>query len=296
MIAYLFRGHPVHKLIAWGIVLLLVQLLVFTGLTFATISLRDAAAAPGAAASVLAEWQQMEREFGILSGDHLSQILATARGSYGEVFNARLVDNGTDPLVGLVMFGWETLAYMLFGMAALRSGFFTGEWSNARYRKAALIGFGIGIPAYALLAWAYARTGFTVVGTLGIVMAATVPFRPLMVVATGALIIIVTRQGGALVERIAAAGRAAFTNYLGTSIVMTTLFHGYGFGLFGELTRAQLWIVVFAMWALMLLWSKPWLERYRYGPFEWLWRTLARGGLQPMRKPLAPPDQRRPNS
>jgi uncharacterized protein len=35
--------------------------------------------------------------------------------------------------------------------------------------------------------------------------------------------------------------------------------------------------VVIAMWALMLLWSKPWLERYRYGPFEWLWRTLARG-------------------
>jgi uncharacterized protein len=35
---------------------------------------------------------------------------------------------------------------------------------------------------------------------------------------------------------------------------------------------------------LMLLWSKPWLDRFRYGPFEWLWRSFSRGALQPMRK------------
>jgi uncharacterized protein len=37
-----------------------------------------------------------------------------------------------------------------------------------------------------------------------------------------------------------------------------------------------------AIWALILLWSKPWLARFRYGPFEWLWRSLARGKLQPI--------------
>jgi uncharacterized protein len=83
--------------------------------------------------------------------------------------------------------------------------------------------------------------------------------------------------------RVAAAGQAAFTNYLGTSILMTTLFYGYGFGLFGTLSRAQLWLAVIAMWALMLAWSKPWLDRYRYGPFEWLWRSLARWEVQPLR-------------
>jgi uncharacterized protein len=108
-----------------------------------------------------------------------------------------------------------------------------------------------------------------------------------MIVAHAALIILLTRRGGALVQRIAAAGRAAFTNYLGTSILVTTLFYGYGFGLYGQLGRAEVYLVVLAVWALMLLWSKPWLDRYRYGPFEWLWRTLARGKVQPMRKPLA---------
>jgi uncharacterized protein len=41
---------------------------------------------------------------------------------------------------------------------------------------------------------------------------------------------------------------------------------------------------VLAIWVLILAWSKPWLDRYRYGPLEWLWRTLARGEPQPMRR------------
>jgi len=53
------------------------------------------------------------------------------------------------------------------------------------------------------------------------------------------------------------------------------------------LGRAELWLVVAAMWGLMLLWSKPWLERFQYGPLEWLWRSLARGALQPIRRPPA---------
>ena len=65
---------------------------------------------------------------------------------------------------------------------------------------------------------------------------------------------------------------------------MTTLFYGYGGGLFGRLDRAELYLIVPAAWAVMLLWSKLWLDRYRYGPLEWLWRSLARGALQPMER------------
>jgi uncharacterized protein len=108
-----------------------------------------------------------------------------------------------------------------------------------------------------------------------------------MIIGYAALIIVLTRKGGALVSRIAAAGRMAFTNYLGTSIIMTTLLYGHGFALYGHFSRAGLWPLVIAIWAIMLLWSKPWLERYQYGPFEWLWRSLARGRLQPMRKAAA---------
>ena len=49
------------------------------------------------------------------------------------------------------------------------------------------------------------------------------------------------------------------------------------------------YLVVLAIWALILLWSKPWLERFRYGPFEWLWRTLTRWQPQPLRRAAAAP-------
>jgi uncharacterized protein len=134
-----------------------------------------------------------------------------------------------------------------------------------------------------LLAWLMWRSGFSPAAIATWNLAATVPLRPVMVVGYAALIILLTRPGGFLTQRIAAAGRAAFTNYLGTSLIVTAFF--YGLGQYGRLDRAELWLVVLPLWGLMLLWSKPWLERFRYGPFEWLWRSLARGRPQPMRRP-----------
>jgi uncharacterized protein len=85
-----------------------------------------------------------------------------------------------------------------------------------------------------------------------------------------------------LVNRLAAAGRMALSNYLGASILTSFLFCGYGFGLYGHLQRYQLYGVVVVIWAIMLAWSLPWMQRFQYGPFEWLWRTLVKGRAQPM--------------
>ena len=89
---------------------------------------------------------------------------------------------------------------------------------------------------------------------------------------------------GWLAERVSSAGRAAFTNYLGTSVVMLLVFHGWAGGLFGQLGRTELYLVALATCALMLAWSKPWLERFRYGPLEWLWRCLTYGRKFPLRR------------
>jgi uncharacterized protein len=99
-----------------------------------------------------------------------------------------------------------------------------------------------------------------------------------------ALIILLSRRQGWLAQRIAAAGRCAFTNYLGTSLIATFVFYGWGLGLYGSLSRWQAWLLVPIVWAIMLAWSKPWLQQFNYGPLEWAWRSLARGKLQPMRK------------
>jgi uncharacterized protein len=217
----------------------------------------------------------------------LQDVLSLYRGAYGPIVQHNL-GLWQGPLNSLWQAGWETLAYMLFGMAALRSGFLTGAWERKRYLKVIAVGFGVGIPVYALLASWLINQNFSVVATVAGWLAATVPFRPFMILASAASIILLTRRGGWLTRRLAAAGRAAFTNYLGTSILMTFLFYGYGLGLFGHLTRIQLWLPVIGAWAIMLLWSKPWLDRFNYGPFEWLWRSLARLRFQPMRKRAGP--------
>ncbi|MGA9581301.1 MAG: DUF418 domain-containing protein [Allosphingosinicella sp.] len=285
MIAFLFRNRSQRALIGWAAGLLVAQLLIHAGLAAGAATLQQAAAAPGATPATIAEWEGLQRMFGAMSPEAGAQEFELYRGGYGEILADRVSDQALGPIKGLGLFGWETLAYFLLGMAALRSGFLAGGWSPERYRKSILLGFGIGIPAYALLAWLLVLDGFSVPGVFAWSMAATVPLRPLMVMATASLIILATRRGGALTDRIAAAGRAAFSNYLGTSLIMTTLFYGYGGGLFGTLGRAELWLVVLAMWALMLFWSKLWLDRFLYGPLEWLWRSLSRGAAQPMRRP-----------
>ena len=116
----------------------------------------------------------------------------------------------------------------------------------------------------------------------------TNPFRLAMMAGYAALIILLSRRGGWLVQRIAAAGRAAFTNYLGASLIATTIFYGYGFGLFGTLSRLEAWLLAPALWVVMLLWSRPGLERFNSGPFEWLWRSLARRQVQPILRREAP--------
>ena len=284
MLAFLFRDFTTRKLIHVGAYLILVQFILFGWFTLGLFQEAAAAGAPGASAATLAHWAETQDGIGVYPPARLAQILAEYRGSWSGIVAANWRENGLEPLTSLAMFGGETLAYMLFGMAALKSGFLAGGWADGSYRKVAAFGFGIGLPLYALFAWLILRDHFAVPMLVAFSIAAPVLVRPALIVAIAASVILLTRRPGALVERMASAGRAAFSNYLGTSILMTFFFYGWGLGQFGELHRIQLWIPVAVMWAAMLLWSKPWLDRFNYGPFEWLWRSLARRRPQPMRK------------
>ena len=281
LILFFFRNLGARALVRWGVGLVLVQTLLFAAVAVWAHYLAGAASLPADQAET---WRSMQEGFVPLTGQALAQELALYHGPYAGLVHERLVDHLAKPFTGVPLFLAETLAYMLLGMAALKSGFFRGDWAMARYRKWALACLGLGIPVYAALAFLLARQGFATENIFTYSIAATTPVRPIMVVGIAALVIVLTRNGGWLVDRIAAAGRAAFTNYLGTSILMTSFFYGYGLDFYGSMSRIELWLVVVAMWVLMLLWSKPWLDRFRYGPFEWLWRSLARGRIEPMRK------------
>ena len=81
----------------------------------------------------------------------------------------------------------------------------------------------------------------------------------------------------------AAVGRTAFTNYLLQTVLATSIFYGHGLGLFGSVTRVEQYGIVLAIWVVQVVLSVLWLSYYRFGPVEWVWRTLTYGERQPLR-------------
>jgi uncharacterized protein len=86
-----------------------------------------------------------------------------------------------------------------------------------------------------------------------------------------------------LTRPLAAVGRMAFTNYIMQTVICTTIFYGHGFGLYGTLSRLELLYIVLAVWAFQLVLSPIWLHFFRFGPAEWLWRSLVYWRAQPIR-------------
>ena len=77
------------------------------------------------------------------------------------------------------------------------------------------------------------------------------------------------------------------TNYLLQTLICTTLFYGHGFGLFGKVERWEQVLIMIGVWVVILIISPIWLRHFRFGPAEWVWRTLTYMKVQPMRKKRA---------
>jgi len=79
-------------------------------------------------------------------------------------------------------------------------------------------------------------------------------------------------------------GQMAFTNYLMQSLIGALFFYGIGMGMFGKLQRYELYYVVAVVWMLEIIWSHLWLRYFRFGPLEWLWRSLTYWKKQPIKR------------
>jgi uncharacterized protein len=186
-----------------------------------------------------------------------------------------------------VLFGlWRAGGLMLLGMALLEWGVLSAERSRRFYAWLALAGLGIGLPVviYGLsrlvaVDWEFPYAMFF--GETYNYWAAplvSLGYVGLLALALG------TRRGAEVTEPLAAVGRMAFTNYLLHSVVCTLIFYGHGLGLFGRVGRPAQVLIVLGIWALQLVLSPIWLRHFRFGPAEWLWRSLTYRRLQPMRR------------
>ncbi|MCZ8371014.1 MAG: DUF418 domain-containing protein [Porphyrobacter sp.] len=210
---------------------------------------------------------------------------AITAGDYPALVAHRLAVQWMEPWSNALFFCFETIPLMLIGMALYRKGFFSGAFAREGMIRWGWIGVIAGAAVHLAIGLAMQAGGFTFYGTLAAFMGWSPLPRLCMVLGLAALLVAYSRGWtGWLAERVRAAGRAAFTNYLGTSVLMMFVFHGWALGLFGQLNRPQLYLVVALAWMVMLAWSKPWLDRYRYGPLEWLWRCLTYRVLFPLKK------------
>jgi len=212
--------------------------------------------------------------------------IATYRGGYAGILADHLGKFPGEWLWSLIFTGLEVLGFMLLGMAMLKGGFLTGRWPAEQYWRTARHCFLIGLPPMIALAIWVVASGFAPLTTFGNALAWSVPFRIPLTVGWAALILwlYLRHRDAGLTARIASAGRLALSNYLGTSLVMTAIFYGWGLGLFGHVRPALLPLFTIGGAAAMLLWSPAWEKRFAVGPVEWLWRSLIRGAPQKIRK------------
>jgi uncharacterized protein len=297
MVAYLFRKRSPTTLFVLA-VLTAVPPLVFERFSSAFFDQAraayrrvDAARASGQSLSEtdrgLAEaWSGMREMFEPTPEMIARQITLHSQGSYWQIARERA--QGAFFIQAMLFpafIGWDALGRMLIGMALMKLGVFTAARSRRFYLLMTLLGYAIGLALVGFGMYENLRHDFDVVhlfrgGT------DYNEFGSLFVAFghIGALLLIY-KSGAfeAVMRRLAAVGRMAFSNYLMHTIICTTLFYGYGFGIYGKLDRVQLLGVVAAVWAFQLWLSPIWLKHFRFGPAEWLWRTLTYGKAQPMR-------------
>jgi uncharacterized protein len=283
-VVYLFRDWSGEKLIKGGVLIYIISsvlLIIGMGTMFI---LQNEAAQPGASQEILEEFALMLDELGT-SKEQLAAETDLYRGSFIQILTDKLTNQGLNPFKNLILGPLESIPLMMIGMGLYKSGFLLGQGDLKSYHRLALWGTLTGAMAFVALAGLAAYGNFEVILMMNITQAWSSLPRLLMAIGYVSILILGIQRFARhpLLHRVAAAGRVAFSNYLGTSIVMAFIFYGWGLGLFGTIGRAEMILFVLSTWTTMLLWSKPWLMRFRYGPLEWLWRSLARREAQLMK-------------
>lgn len=191
------------------------------------------------------------------------------------------------------LIGWRVGGMMLLGMALFRWQILTGQRRRRVYRRLFWFGMAIGLP---LIAWGVHRNHLAewrieysmffglLPNYFGSVAVAIAFIGLVELIRRG-------RWGTRVTQWLAPVGRMALTNYLGQTLICTTLFYGHGLGLFGSVSRVEQLLIVLAVWAFQLVFSRLWLTYFKFGPAEYGWRRLTYGVFKASTADRAGPQQ-----
>ncbi len=223
------------------------------------------------------------------SAAKVAEEVAAYQGSWREQMAHRVPTSVEFHTIAFAFWGfWRAAGLMLIGMALYRWGLFSAKLSAGAYRRLMVLGFGVGLPLvlygwhqHEARGWDYDYSYF---------LGSQYNYWGSLFVSLAYVCVVMLWFGSgslpALAKRLVAVGRMAFSNYILQTLILTTIFYGHGFGWFGGPTRWQQLLIMLGVWTVSLLVSPWWLGRYRFGPLEWLWRSLTYASWQPLRKPF----------
>lgn len=186
--------------------------------------------------------------------------------------------------------GYFTFAFFLVGLFVGRSGFFKRYKEEPKLMKKILVYSLIAlVVSFGIMAGGFISMGTNfnlqswnaMIGLTGMDMsnaAMTIIYIVLFAMWFK------KSKGEKLLLKFAPYGRMALTNYVLQSIIFTFVFFGWGFGLIGELRQVYTFLLALLFIALQMLVSKWWMQYFKYGPLEWLWRSLTFFKIFPFRK------------
>lgn len=278
-----FRNTPAHRLARWGLFFYLIPVGLTALMVFAGWATQFD---PKAAADFQQGLEETRQQ--MVAGVESQRIAYGPEGSFAEANQRRRADlavmNGL-----LVVFGPLVLGMFLIGASLLRSGALqTPAEHLPLYRRMRTWGFALGLPLLLASFWAVPTVDFGRADlTAGLASAGTMLGNLALCLSYLATLMLAMQEPAwrARLLWLAPAGQMALSNYLLQSLVCVGIFYGYGLGYFEQLPRAWQPLFVLLLFGLQVLASRWWLQRFRFGPAEWLWRSLTYLRLQPLRQP-----------
>jgi uncharacterized protein len=217
------------------------------------------------------------------SAEIVQSQLQAYQGGWLEQMSQRIPSAlGMHTFLFFFLFGWRAGGLMLVGMALYKWGVLNSERSKKFYLYSAGIGFMIGL---LIVIYGIVRN-FTAGWILGYSMfiGSQYNYWGSLFIAFAYIGLIMlfckTPVAGKIKQLFAAVGRMAFTNYLLQTIICTTIFYGHGFALYGKVERSTQILIVLGVWIFQLIISPIWLRFFKFGPVEWLWRSLTYWKIQ----------------
>lgn len=232
---------------------------------------------------IVEEWEGMTNYIAPSEEDYADELEAK-QGGYWEIFDYNRYEVLKMETIDLFKwYSWEILLYMLLGVSLFKRGFFRADYPRGKLVRITLFGLLIGGALQTWLHLAFYDEFTDPVGSLWYLIFFDLGRFPMLLGYAGLIVLLFRWKRLATPGRwLAAAGKMTLSNYLMQSLIAALLF--YGFGLFNQLDRVELTLVVLGICIVQVAFSSFWMKRFVYGPAEWLWRTLTYWKLQPLKR------------